>query len=957
MSMHQQVTVRQTLLGMVFTLFVLVLCSSASFSATLTGWWKLDEGAGATTADSSGNGCTGTLLGGPTWTADANAGYALYFDGVDDRVAIPDGAWNSAAPISIALWYKRPTPLVANTYIIDHGLTGAVPGVYALGGNFAVRDGASAYHTVNATYVANEWNHLVVTISATEMKSYNNGVLTNTTAISGFPKRSGPLYLGARGEIPDLFWCGWIDDVRFYSGVMTPDEVRAVGGVRVPKLAWTERSDWINVKTDVTPAAVGDGVTDDTAAIQAALSANPTVKGQTIYFPPGIYKVTNTLTLSAGTQHFATNLIGHGRDSKLVWHGASGGNMIVINSNPYARYTGLILDGRGVAANGFYHNNTLWFETSIRYQHIGFYNFTGSGMTPVYGDSYATAETSFENCVFDHCGKGVATATWNDYNYTIAGCDFIACGYGIYAHRGNIAVRECYFNGSTIADIYNAPEHGSSVRRCKSVGSTQFMWFYSGVASCTIQDCYVTDWTGSNGAIQYGSLPLLLLVNNRFVNPPDANAPVRVGFGGTQRVIACNNAAPQSSTLMTLQNGTLYTVPAGTYSPLVGSTSGANITSFINQSVTAPPVVYDAIVNYGAVGDGVTDDTTAIQNCINAARTAGNGAIAYLPKGTYKITATLNMTGSNYRVGGSGYFTRLKWAGAAGGTMVAIANPNNVTLENILVGHMEMGAMNNGIDIEQTSTGATSRMTYDSVYVYGKHQKQPETKGVRLNGLGSNCTVVMNLVEGNIRLLDSANATVLGNLTYEGAITVDHASATRTGFLGFMTRLSTLNDYGVYVRDNNNLVMSDWYHEQCDNGAMLSGEEDNPEGRITISATDADYYGSANAQTMTIDNYQGKIFYGPSQFYFHPPIQTITQTGARPVNVVLMGGLFYSCSLAYTGDSSATYNFVGNTANGTGVAPADNYTSQTLTDISLAVDDLQRLGTLDLSINYPFISL
>jgi hypothetical protein len=36
----------------------------------------------------------------------------------------------------------------------------------------------------------------------------------------------------------------------------------------IPALHWTERSDWINVKTDITPAAVGDGVKDDTAALQ-----------------------------------------------------------------------------------------------------------------------------------------------------------------------------------------------------------------------------------------------------------------------------------------------------------------------------------------------------------------------------------------------------------------------------------------------------------------------------------------------------------------------------------------------------------------------------------------------------------------------------------------------------------------------------------------------------------------
>ena len=42
---------------------------------------------------------------------------------------------------------------------------------------------------------------------------------------------------------------------------------------------------------------------------------------------------------------------------------------------------------------------------------------------------------------------------------------------------------------------------------------------------------------------------------------------------------------------------------------------------------------------YGAVGDGSTDDTTAIQAAIDAANTAG--AWVYFPPGTYKVTSTL----------------------------------------------------------------------------------------------------------------------------------------------------------------------------------------------------------------------------------------------------------------------------------------------------------------------------
>ena len=63
--------------------------ASASFTSNLVAYWKFDEGTGTTTADSSGNGNTGTLTNGPLWTA-GRIGNALYFDGIDDNVTVPD---------------------------------------------------------------------------------------------------------------------------------------------------------------------------------------------------------------------------------------------------------------------------------------------------------------------------------------------------------------------------------------------------------------------------------------------------------------------------------------------------------------------------------------------------------------------------------------------------------------------------------------------------------------------------------------------------------------------------------------------------------------------------------------------------------------------------------------------------------------------------------------------------
>jgi len=71
------------------------------------------------------------------------------------------------------------------------------------------------------------------------------------------------------------------------------------------------------------------------------------------------------------------------------------------------------------------------------------------------------------------------------------------------------------------------------------------------------------------------------------------------------------------------------------------------------ESVAAPlaaPPNSLSVTNFGAVGDGITDCTSAFQNCIN---TAASSKTVWIPAGTYVITATLNLP-SNSTLQGAG---------------------------------------------------------------------------------------------------------------------------------------------------------------------------------------------------------------------------------------------------------------------------------------------------------------
>ena len=221
----------------------------------------------------------------------------------------------------------------------------------------------------------------------------------------------------------------------------------------------------------VRPAAVGDGQADDTAAIQAALDCKG--DGKTVYLPPGTYRITKTLVFQ-GPRHGCL-VVGHGRDTRLVWDGPEGGRMFWSNGVAYSRYVGLSWDGRGKAAVGFDHAAQQRFETEVRHEHEAFRNFTGFGIRVGHQQKVASAEILYHNCLFENCGTALAFLTFNDYDNTIDGCEFRNCGTGVLDNKGNFYARNCHFDGSRQADFVVGSEHGSSIRRCTSVGSRRFI--------------------------------------------------------------------------------------------------------------------------------------------------------------------------------------------------------------------------------------------------------------------------------------------------------------------------------------------------------------------------------------------------------------------------------------------------------------------------------------------------
>lgn len=83
----------------------------------------------------------------------------------------------------------------------------------------------------------------------------------------------------------------------------------------------------------------------------------------------------------------------------------------------------------------------------------------------------------------------------------------------------------------------------------------------------------------------------------------------------------------------------------GKYLP-TGTATARNYADVLTELVVS-------VKTFGAVGDGTTDDTTAIQNTVNYVESLGGGW-AYFPKGTFKITSAITIDTVGVKVCGAG---------------------------------------------------------------------------------------------------------------------------------------------------------------------------------------------------------------------------------------------------------------------------------------------------------------
>jgi len=727
--------------------------------------------------------------------------------------------------------------------------------------------------------------------------------------------------------------------------VATPALARPAASDRptqLPELSWTPRSDWIDVKA---VGAKGDGVADDTDAIQRVFDrlSDKRPKGvpqdHVVYFPPGKYRITHTLEIRESTGAW---LVGHGRETTLVWGGEPGGRMYCSNGCRYVCYQGLTWDGQGKANVLVGHQSQSYYETWVRYLHCAFVNSRDYGLVVGLGDHKSpSAEFWFRNCLFANCGKGASLLAPNDYDNIFDACDFDQCGVGIHAIRGNWHIRGCRFRGSSVSDVKQDDiSHGASLRLCTSTGSNRFLETCRNAnpMPMQIQGCRIDRWTAADGAVVLGHPGPLTMFDCIFTSPPSDGPAVVMGGPNDvpQSFVESANAVPQGMTLLKPGLKTTHTaIPPGQRAP-VAPRPGQR---FLAEHARLPGKVFDAKTDFGAKGDGKADDTRSVQQCIDAARACGHDAIAYLPGGDYLLSQTLRISGADYFVGGIGVATRLHWSGAADGVAIQVDTPQRIVLENFVFGPRN----DKYTRIRHTASGPSS-ILYDQIEVNHWNEFPPD--GLLCDDLPATAEVRFGLFNGRLKLHDCGQADVFGLLHYGPAI-LDGAQRPKSGFTGLMFHNGALPDYALTVSDNQDIVVGDYYMEQSTHYLLCEGGNRSGTGHVTLGASKIS---SKDVETVTVRDYEGRIWIGGGDAQCDLDLLKtlhLKQEGARPFWLICAGNSW--CEFEPIVDFSSAGHFVrlGDVLRGKHRGPLPNRVpAGAMQQAAGALDDLRQLATV-----------
>jgi glucose/arabinose dehydrogenase len=207
-----------------------VVTVSNTVSSDLVLAFGFNETAGPVATDVSPAKNNGTVSG-ATSTASGRFGRALSFDGVNDRVDVPDAAsLDLSSAMTLEAWVRPTTNSGWRTAVLKERGANLVYALYTSNGarpnteNFSGTENAAAGPRALAL---NAWTHIASTYDGSALRLFVNGTQVASKPASGtMPNTANPLRIGGNAVWGEYF-SGLIDEVRVYNRALSAAEIAA----------------------------------------------------------------------------------------------------------------------------------------------------------------------------------------------------------------------------------------------------------------------------------------------------------------------------------------------------------------------------------------------------------------------------------------------------------------------------------------------------------------------------------------------------------------------------------------------------------------------------------------------------------------------------------------------------------------------------------------------------------
>jgi parallel beta-helix repeat protein len=353
--------------------------------------------------------------------------------------------------------------------------------------------------------------------------------------------------------------------------------------------------------------AVGNGVADDTAAIQAAIDAVGSAGGGSVYVPVGTYKLTSSLTVT----NDYVSIIGDGSSASILLGNNPVNWIIKFNANAdYMKLDGLWIKGSAVD------------NTTTQY---------GVGYT---SDTDDPENVIIQNCKFSHSNNGIVIGTGRYWKITQNSFETLVgiisgTGYGILAaaNNSNNVFSENTFKGTLTSHLRHAIYN--------SVGSR-----FNVVSNNVIKDCNEGAITFNATSAQAGVLGVIAsnnIIEGGGVAATNDSAAINLN-GNIQDCIVSGNIIRDRS------NAGIIATDAG---------EGGLCTNNTIKNNSVIDVAYNGLILMG------TKNCTLSDNYVHNASNGNSGtyaAISVTSSGTFgtevndgSMVVANTVTGTNHR--------------------------------------------------------------------------------------------------------------------------------------------------------------------------------------------------------------------------------------------------------------------------------------------------------------------